>query len=212
MEKASENLTNQESREEDFFSLSFKLEKQWKESLHKPTSKELVAFFKPTRKILQLKIKEWEAKCDEAKDEIRKVFKVFKEKSPKDMYFAEAYAEAFLFPEYQKAQRQIFRLRAQLSMLQKKKVSIVNYEEQLEIARNYPIELLARNRLELRTSGKNLITTCIFHNDTRPSMLIYTDTNHYHCYSCGAHGNSINFLMALEGITFKEALTALQTR
>jgi CHC2 zinc finger/DNA polymerase family A len=54
------------------------------------------------------------------------------------------------------------------------------------------------------TSGK---VRCPFHDDTNPSCHIYDD--HYHCFSCGAHGDAISWLMAVEGLSFRAAQEAL---
>lgn len=42
-------------------------------------------------------------------------------------------------------------------------------------------------------------TNCIFHNDTHPSMKLYKD--HYHCFSCGAHGDVVSFASQLFGLS-----------
>jgi DNA polymerase I-like protein with 3'-5' exonuclease and polymerase domains len=51
---------------------------------------------------------------------------------------------------------------------------------------------------------------CPFHDDTHPSCHIYDD--HYHCFSCGAHGSTIDWLMAVEGLSFRAAQDALECR
>jgi DNA polymerase bacteriophage-type len=44
---------------------------------------------------------------------------------------------------------------------------------------------------------------CPFHDDHTPSLVIYDD--HYHCYACGAHGDHVDWLMTLEGMTRAQA-------
>jgi hypothetical protein len=44
---------------------------------------------------------------------------------------------------------------------------------------------------------------CPFHNDTTPSLQIYSD--HYHCFVCGAHGDPLDWLMQVEGMEREEA-------
>lgn len=48
---------------------------------------------------------------------------------------------------------------------------------------------------------------CPFHDDATPSCHIYHD--HYHCFACGAHGDAINWLMEVEGLSFTAAQDAL---
>lgn len=44
---------------------------------------------------------------------------------------------------------------------------------------------------------------CPFHADTNPSLTAYQD--HYHCYTCGAHGDVIEMIMRLRGLNFVDA-------
>ena len=36
--------------------------------------------------------------------------------------------------------------------------------------------------------------SCPFHNDKNPSMKLYEDTNKFHCFCCGAHGDVIDLV------------------
>jgi DNA polymerase len=49
---------------------------------------------------------------------------------------------------------------------------------------------------------------CPFHADEIPSLQIYHD--HYHCFGCGAHGNHIDWLIQVEGMSHKEATDFLK--
>lgn len=48
---------------------------------------------------------------------------------------------------------------------------------------------------------------CLFHADKNPSMHIYRST--YYCFTCQAHGTTIDIVMKLQGKTFKEAVNLL---
>jgi DNA polymerase len=50
--------------------------------------------------------------------------------------------------------------------------------------------------------------SCPFHDDPKPSCKICTD--HFHCYGCGAHGDRVDWLMRVDGMTRPEAIAALQ--
>lgn len=50
-------------------------------------------------------------------------------------------------------------------------------------------------------------TNCIFHNDKHPSMKLYKD--HYHCFSCGAHGDVTSFTAQLFGLSQLDAARKL---
>jgi DNA polymerase len=56
------------------------------------------------------------------------------------------------------------------------------------------------------TDGKIL---CPFHEDHTPSLVIFPD--HYHCFVCGAHGNAVDWLMMIEGMTRAQAIKHLAT-
>lgn len=51
------------------------------------------------------------------------------------------------------------------------------------------------------------MTNCIFHNDSHPSMKLYKD--HFHCFSCGAHGDVIAFTAQLFGLSQYDAAKKL---
>lgn len=46
---------------------------------------------------------------------------------------------------------------------------------------------------------------CPFHEDTHPSLKLNAEKNIYHCFSCEAGGNVLDFVMALEGIEIRPA-------
>jgi CHC2 zinc finger/Toprim domain len=48
---------------------------------------------------------------------------------------------------------------------------------------------------------------CPFHDDAEPSLKVYDD--HYHCFGCGAHGNQVDWLMQVDGLSRKRALKRL---
>lgn len=50
---------------------------------------------------------------------------------------------------------------------------------------------------------------CPFHNETTPSFHADDAKGAYHCFGCGAHGNAIDFVMAIDNISFPEAVERL---
>ena len=66
--------------------------------------------------------------------------------------------------------------------------------------------------LPLTKKGKNYFGVCPFHDDTNPSMSVSQDKQIYKCFSCGASGNVITFVMDYEHVDFKEALSSLARR
>jgi DNA polymerase len=49
---------------------------------------------------------------------------------------------------------------------------------------------------------------CPFHEDAVPSLQVYPD--HYHCFSCGAHGGRLDWLVRIEGLTEAEAIAYIR--
>jgi DNA primase len=57
--------------------------------------------------------------------------------------------------------------------------------------------------------GKGL---CPFHDEKSPSFTVRPSTGFYHCFGCNAGGDSINFLMEIEGLPFADAVERLASR
>jgi DNA primase len=53
---------------------------------------------------------------------------------------------------------------------------------------------------------KHDMLVCPFHEDKSPSLKIYTKTNTFHCFGCGATGDSIQFIEMFEKLTKHEAI------
>ena len=65
------------------------------------------------------------------------------------------------------------------------------------------------NRVNLKRTGKNLMGLCPFHKEKTPSFSVNPEKQLYHCFSCGAGGNAIKFLMELDKLSFPEVIEQL---
>ena len=74
--------------------------------------------------------------------------------------------------------------------------------EMIEQARQYPITSIIE-------FSKGRYRCCPFHEDRNPSMALYE--NHVHCFVCNRTWDSISATMELDGVTFREAVLALQS-
>lgn len=63
--------------------------------------------------------------------------------------------------------------------------------------------------VNLKRSGRNFVGICPFHDDKNPSMSVSPELNIYHCFSCKAGGNAINFIQEYEKLNFPEAVEKL---
>ncbi|MGI3051544.1 DNA primase [Vibrio alginolyticus] len=85
------------------------------------------------------------------------------------------------------------------------------------IPRSFIDDLLARldivdiidARVKLKKKGKNYGACCPFHNEKTPSFSVSQEKQFYHCFGCGAHGNTIDFLMEFDRLEFVEAIEEL---
>ena len=61
----------------------------------------------------------------------------------------------------------------------------------------------------LKKSGANYWGICPFHNDTRPSMSVSPSKGIYKCFSCGAGGDALNFLVRIQNRSYKDVIFEL---
>lgn len=73
-------------------------------------------------------------------------------------------------------------------------------------AKEVPIEQLYTGRLFGRDDKVGL---CPFHNEKTPSFHIKAKKNTWRCFGCEAFGDSIDYLMKLDNLTFIEAVKKL---
>lgn len=63
--------------------------------------------------------------------------------------------------------------------------------------------------LELKKAGANYKAPCPFHGEKTASFVVSPTKQIYHCFGCGAGGDSIKFTMEYEKLTYPEALEKL---
>ena len=64
----------------------------------------------------------------------------------------------------------------------------------------------------LKKSGANYFACCPFHSEKSPSFSVSPSKQFYHCFSCGAHGTAIGFVMEYQGMGFIDAVRELAGR
>ncbi len=83
--------------------------------------------------------------------------------------------------------------------------------EQLKNA--YRIEEIINSYVELKPSGGGrFVGLCPFHAEKTPSMMVYTNTQSFYCFGCGAGGDVISFIMKIENLEYIDALKFLSQR
>ncbi|WP_457746850.1 DNA primase [Sulfurimonas sp.] len=63
--------------------------------------------------------------------------------------------------------------------------------------------------IELKKAGGNFKAPCPFHDEKSPSFVVSPQKQIYHCFGCGAGGDSIKFVMEYEKLNYPEAIEKL---
>lgn len=78
-------------------------------------------------------------------------------------------------------------------------------------ARNDITEVIS-NYINLKRRGRNMVGLCPFHGEKTPSFNIYTETDSFYCFGCGASGDVISFIMKIENLDYLDAVRYLAQR
>lgn len=71
------------------------------------------------------------------------------------------------------------------------------------------VEEVVGDFVSLKRRGVNLLGNCPFHNEKTPSFTVSPAKGIYKCFGCGKGGNSVNFIMEHESLSYPEALKYL---
>ena len=74
------------------------------------------------------------------------------------------------------------------------------------------IEDVFASYVSLKHRGSSYICLCPFHSEKTPSCTVYTDTQSYYCFGCGAGGDVITFIKRIENLNYIEAVKFLAQR
>lgn len=81
---------------------------------------------------------------------------------------------------------------------------------QLKLAN--PIDSVIGSYASLKRSGHDHVALCPFHSEKTPSFHVYTDTQSFYCFGCGAGGDVITFIKRIENLSYIEAVRLLAQR
>lgn len=71
---------------------------------------------------------------------------------------------------------------------------------------------LVGERVPLKKAGRNFKGLCPFHQERTPSFIVFPESQHFHCFGCGASGDVFAWTMRTENVDFPEALRILARR
>jgi DNA primase len=63
--------------------------------------------------------------------------------------------------------------------------------------------------VNLKRSGRNLVSLCPFHNEKTASMFVYPESNSFYCFGCGVGGSAITFIEKIENLSYIDAIKFL---
>ncbi len=66
--------------------------------------------------------------------------------------------------------------------------------------------------VNLNSRGGRMVGLCPFHNEKTGSFTVFSNTNSYYCFGCGAGGSPITFVRQIENLDFFEAVKFLADR
>ncbi|MBP7114524.1 MAG: DNA primase, partial [Candidatus Peribacteraceae bacterium] len=75
-----------------------------------------------------------------------------------------------------------------------------------EIRARLPIDQLVAQYCQIKRKGRNFVSLCPFHNDSRPSFLISPDKGIAYCFACQSGGDIFSFFQKIESVDFPTAV------
>lgn len=88
-------------------------------------------------------------------------------------------------------------------------MAYIKKEKIEEIKSKADIVSVASDYISVKKSGRYYIANCPFHNEKTPSFFLYPETNTFHCFGCGKHGDSISFVMEMESSDYVDTIKQL---
>ncbi|WP_070197042.1 DNA primase, partial [Streptomyces oceani] len=86
----------------------------------------------------------------------------------------------------------------------------INDEDVRAVRDAVPIDSVVSEYLQLRNAGGgNLKGLCPFHDEKSPSFTISPSKGFYHCFGCEEGGDTLDFLMKVDHLSFSEAVERL---
>ena len=64
----------------------------------------------------------------------------------------------------------------------------------------------------LKRAGSNMTGLCPFHSERTPSFTVFTGSNSFYCFGCGAGGDAISFVRRMENLDYPDAVEFLAKR
>ncbi|MBR2986790.1 MAG: DNA primase [Clostridia bacterium] len=74
------------------------------------------------------------------------------------------------------------------------------------------IEDVISQYVQLKRAGSNSVGLCPFHSEKSPSFTVFSKSDSFYCFGCGAGGDVISFIRRAEALDYPEAIEFLAKR
>lgn len=81
-----------------------------------------------------------------------------------------------------------------------------------ELRRNNDIVSVMTSYVNVKRTGRDYVCACPFHSEKTPSCHIYTESQSFYCFGCGAGGDVITFIRLIERLDYLESVRFLAQR
>ena len=81
-----------------------------------------------------------------------------------------------------------------------------------EILSRTDLPALIGSYVTLKRAGSNMTGHCPFHSERTPSFTVFTASNSFYCFGCGAGGDAITFVKRIENLEYPDAVELLAKR
>ena len=81
-----------------------------------------------------------------------------------------------------------------------------------EIVARTDIVQLISGYVTLTRAGSNMVGLCPFHSERSPLFTVFSGTNSFYCFGCGAAGDAISFVRKAENLDYPDAVEFLARR
>ncbi len=189
------------------------LEIEWKNSLPKFDIPQLLKYFPEGKKLIREKleqnIEQYRKDAIELKRIEQEGYDVIFRKSPKENeWFWNIVLEVMFLEPLRQSERKLKRDLFYLSLLKGHPATKGITPENILKAKEYLLTDMYSGTLK---RNKNLLVgVCPFHIEKTGSFTIYEKENNWHCFGCGVGGDSIDFVMKQQNISFIDAVKKLQ--
>lgn len=191
------------------------IEKHWRQSLPRFTDTLLAETFAESILDLDDKLLELKAQASELTKLILDVGRPYFGKTDRNSVLMQQFTKHWYVTDLVQLENNIHFIERLQRKVRKPEVKAANLfsDKDIEAARLISIVDVADLYVnKLKRQGKNYYGCCPFHADNSPSLVIYTDSNCFHCFGCHEHGDVIAFAQKVLNSDFKSTITYLLKR